>query len=62
MRSDPRFLEAWVNRRDHRVFGRRLHPLCLLDLVALEAVASPFLPDEDEEAADPDRPQPRHDR
>jgi len=43
MSRDPRFLEAWVNRTDHRVFGRRLHPLCLLDLVALEAVDSPFL-------------------
>lgn len=43
MPTDPRFLEAWVNRRDHRVLGRRLHPLCFLDLLALEAVGSPFI-------------------
>ena len=44
MSSDPRFLEAWVNHAGHRVFGRKLHPLCFLDLVALEVVDSPFLP------------------
>lgn len=46
---DPRFLEAWVNRADHRVFGRKLHPLCYLDLLALGAVNSPFLPGAEEE-------------
>lgn len=44
MSSDPRFLEAWVNRAAHRVFGRKLHPLCFLDLLALEVVESPFCP------------------
>lgn len=44
MSTDPRFLEAWVNRAGHRVFGRKLHPLCFLDMLALEAVESPFLP------------------
>lgn len=43
MPSDPRFLEAWVNRRDHRVLGRRLHPLSFLDLLALDAAGSPFM-------------------
>jgi hypothetical protein len=43
MASDPRFLEAWVNRIDHRVLGHRLHPLCLLDLLTLDALNSPFV-------------------
>lgn len=42
MASDPRFLEAWVNRRDHRVFGCRLRPLSLWHLLALDAIDSPF--------------------
>ena len=40
---DPRFLEPWVNRADHRVFGRKLHPLCFLDVLALSAINSPFM-------------------
>ncbi len=43
MASDPRFLEAWVNRSDHRVLGHRLHPLCFLDLLTLDAINSPFI-------------------
>lgn len=43
MASDPRFLEAWVNRCDHRVLGHNLHPLCLLDLLTLDALDSPFV-------------------
>lgn len=43
MASDPRFLEAWVNRCDHRVLGHRLHPLCFLDLLTLDAINSPFV-------------------
>ncbi|HEX8310615.1 MAG TPA: hypothetical protein VF614_04800, partial [Chthoniobacteraceae bacterium] len=38
-----RFAEAWINRRDHRCLGRRLHPFCLYDIFALEVVESPFL-------------------
>jgi hypothetical protein len=45
MASDPRFLEAWVNRCDHRVLGHRLHPLCLLDMLTLDAIDSPFIAD-----------------
>lgn len=43
MASDPRFLEAWVNRRDHRVLGHLLHPLCFLDLLTLDAIDSPLV-------------------
>lgn len=39
---DEAFLEAWINRDDHVVLGRRLHPLCLLDALAFEIVRSPF--------------------
>lgn len=43
---DPKFLEAWTHRSGgHTVLGRKLHPLCALDLLALEAVNSPFLHD-----------------
>lgn len=50
MAADPLFLEAWVNRQDHRIFGRRLEPLSLWHLLALDAIDSPFLPDGDDEA------------
>jgi hypothetical protein len=40
----PEFHEAWVHaKRGHKILGRRLHPFCALDIVALEAVASPVL-------------------
>lgn len=43
---DPLFSEAWCHAAGgHTVLGRRLHPLCALDLLALEAVNSPFLVD-----------------
>lgn len=41
---DPVFHEAWVHApAGHTVLGRRLHPFCALDIVALESVGSPFL-------------------
>lgn len=41
---DPLFLEAFAHRPGgHKVLGRQLHPLCALDLLALEAVNSPLL-------------------
>ena len=40
---DARFFEAWINRADHVVLGRRLHPFCLYDIAALEFIESPFL-------------------
>lgn len=43
---DPLFSEAWIHAPGgHRVLGRQLHPLCALDLLALEAINSPFLVD-----------------
>lgn len=43
---DPVYLEAWTHRPGgHTVLGRKLHPLSALDLLALEAVNSPFLYD-----------------
>lgn len=50
MAADPLFLEAWVNRQDHRIFGRRLEPLSLWHLLALDAIDSPFLPDGGDDA------------
>lgn len=38
---DEYFLEAWVNRR-HSLCGRTLHPFCLHDILALEAIESPL--------------------
>lgn len=41
---DPVFHEAFVHAPGgHCVLGRKLHPFCALDVVALEAVDSPFL-------------------
>lgn len=46
---DPVFLEAFTHRPGgHVVLGRALHPLSALDLLALEAVNSPFLYDKAE--------------
>src|SRR5580693_5008109 len=43
---DPIFQEAFCHRPGgHRVLGRELHPLCALDLLALESINSPFLYD-----------------
>ena len=41
---DERFTEAWVNRDDWIVYGRRLHPFCLYDLffLALDQNAAYF--------------------
>ena len=36
------FLDSRLHAR-HVVLGRELHPLCLLDILALEMVGSPFL-------------------
>lgn len=36
------FLENWING-EHRVLGRRLHPFCLYDALALIHLESPFL-------------------
>lgn len=44
MSLDPLFLEAFTHRPGgHVILGRKLHALCALDLLALEAVCSPFL-------------------
>ena len=41
---DPLYMEAWVHApAGHTVLGRRLHPFCALDLVALDCVQSPFM-------------------
>ena len=46
---DPTFSEAWVHAPSgHSVLGRLLHPLSALDLLALEAISSPFLMDGEE--------------
>lgn len=37
------FYESRIHRTNHRVLGYRLRPLCLLDIVALEAIGSPFM-------------------
>ena len=43
---DPRFSEAFVHRPGgHTILGRTLHPLCALDMLALEAINCPFLVD-----------------
>lgn len=40
--NTTRYFEGRVHRYDHRVYGYQLRPLCLLDLVALEAAGSPI--------------------
>lgn len=45
---DDRFLRAWITRRDWRVCGQRLQPLCLGHLVNLEAINSPLRPEADD--------------
>jgi hypothetical protein len=45
---DDRFFRAWINRRDWRVCGLRMQPLCLGHLVNLHAVKSPLLPEADD--------------
>lgn len=43
---DPLFSEAFVHAPSgHTILGRKLHPLCAMDLLVLEALASPFLLD-----------------
>lgn len=43
---DPLFSEAFVHAPGgHSILGRKLHPLCAMDLLVLEAVNSPFLID-----------------
>jgi hypothetical protein len=39
---DPLFIEAW-RHAEHRILGRTLHPLCALDILALEIERSPLL-------------------
>jgi len=45
---DDRFFRAWIHRKDWRICGRRLQPLCLGHLINLHAVRSPLLPEADD--------------
>jgi len=45
---DDRFFEAWITRRNWRVCGLKLQPLCLGHLVNLHAVQSPLAPGADD--------------
>lgn len=40
---DRRFLEAWMNRADHRVCGRRLRPYCFQYALTLQLLKNPFV-------------------
>lgn len=44
---DKRFLEAWLNRADHRVAGIRLRPYCFQSALVLQQLESPFVSTED---------------